>query len=56
MTYIEKEFSENIIEGIQLAKEKRLRIGERNQHPQCDQIPDVISKTKHKFHSDCYEA
>ena len=56
MTYTEKTFSENIIEGIQLAKEKRLRICERNQHPQCDQIPDVISKTKHKFHSDCYEA
>ena len=55
-TYTEKEISENIIERIQLAKEKRLRIGGRNQHPQCDQIPDVISKTKHKFHSDCYEA
>ena len=56
MTYIENEISENNIERIQLAKEKRLRIGGRNQHPQCDQIPDVISKTKHKFHSDCYEA
>ena len=31
-------FSKNIIERIQLAKEKRLRIGGRNQHPQCDQI------------------
>ena len=42
----EKEISENIIERIQLAKEKRLRIGGRNQHRQCDQILDVISKTK----------
>ena len=31
--YTEKEISENIIECIQLAKEKRLRIGGHNQHP-----------------------
>ena len=31
-------FSKNIIERIQLAKEKRLRIGGRNHHPQCDPI------------------
>ena len=35
-TYTEKEISENVIERIQLAKEKRLKIGGRNQHPQCD--------------------
>ena len=56
MTYIENEISENNIERIQLAKEKRLRIGCRNQHPQCDQISDVISKTKHKVHLECYKA
>ena len=55
MTYIEKEISENNIERIQLAKEKRLRIGGRNQHPQCDQIPDVISKTKHNVHLERYK-
>ena len=31
--YTEKEISENIIKCIQLAKEKRLRIGGHNQHP-----------------------
>ena len=56
MSYAEKEISENIIECIQLAKEKRLRIGGCNQHPQCDQIPDVISKTKYKVHLECYKA
>ena len=55
-TYTEKEISENVIERIQLAKKKRLKIGGRNQHPQCDQIPDVISKTKHKVHLECYKA
>ena len=55
-TYTEKEISENIIERIQLAKEKRLRISGLNQHPQCDQIPDVISKTKLKVHLECYKA
>ena len=55
-TYTEKEISENVIERIQLAKEKRLKIGGRNQHPQCDQIPDVINKTKHKVHLECYKA
>ena len=55
-TYTEKGISENIIERIQLAKEKRLRIGSRNQHPHCDQILDVISKTKHKVHLECYKA
>ena len=55
-TYTEKEIPENIIERIQLAKEKRLRIGGRNQHSQCDQISDVISKTKHEVHLECYKA
>ena len=55
-TYTQKEISENIIEQIQLAKEKRLRIGGHKQHPQCDQIADGISKTKHKVHLECYKA
>ena len=55
-TYTEKEISEHIVERIQLAKEKILRIGGRNQHPQCDQIPDIIRKAKHKVHLECYKA
>ena len=54
-TSTEKEVSENIIERMPLAQEKRLRIGGRKQHPQRDQISDIISKTKHKIHLECYK-
>ena len=54
-TYTLQDLSDNIIERVNLAKEKRLRLGGRNHHPQCDQLPDVISQTDHKIHLECYK-
>ena len=48
-TYTEKEISENIIENIQLAKEKRLRIGGHKQHPQCIKLQMALAKQNIKF-------
>jgi len=38
------------------AKEKRIRLGGRNQHlHQCERIPDAICPANHKIQLECYK-
>lgn len=43
-TYTLEDLSDNIINRVNLAKEKRSRLGGHNHHSQCDNLPDVISQ------------
>jgi len=53
-TYTLKDLSDNIIERVNFAKEKRIRLGGRNQHlHQCEQIPDIICPADHKIYLEC---
>lgn len=53
--YTIKGISDNIINRLNLAKEKRVNLGGLHHHSQCDKLPDVIEKTNHKIHLECYK-
>ena len=51
-----KKLSDTNIERINLAKEKRLKLGGAHHHNQCDQIPSVLNSESHGVHLEpCYK-
>ena len=53
--YTFQDISDNIINRLKLAKEKRINLSGLHHHQQCEQLPDVIEKTNHRIHLECYK-
>ena len=53
--YTFQDISDNIINRLKLAKEKRINLGGLHHHQQCEQLSDVIEKTNHIIYLECYK-
>ena len=52
--YTFQDISDNIINRLKLAKQKRINLGGLH-HQQCEQLPDGTEKTNHRIHLECYK-